>query len=225
MTKHVKTPKIAAKVEAPLLLKKSVTITAPRFDMAHYRIIGTTPYMQARFTQKAKNQMRAKMEAGSQARKGQKREPRDFKADYEAAKYVSAQGWNGIPAGAFRAAAISACKIVGFHMSKAKLALFFEHDGFDKYEGTPLIRIEGTPEMNEMAVRNDNGGADLRVRPMWREWSCNLRVSYDTDMFSEQDVTNLLVRAGMQIGIGEGRPDSRKGFGLGLGLFKLAGDE
>mgnify|MGYP000574967647 FL=1 len=73
-----------------------------------------------------------------------------------------------------------------------------------------------------MAVRNATGVADLRVRPMWREWSCVLRVTYDEDQFSLQDVTNLLVRVGTQVGIGEGRPDSRQSAGLGWGLFRLA---
>ena len=35
------------------------------------------------------------------------------------------------------------------------------------------------------------------------------------------DVTNLMQRVGMQVGIGEGRPDSRDSAGLGWGTFRL----
>jgi hypothetical protein len=72
-----------------------------------------------------------------------------------------------------------------------------------------------------MAVRNATGVADIRVRPMWREWGANVRVKYDADQFTIQDVTNLMQRVGMQVGIGEGRPDSRDSAGLGWGTFRL----
>ena len=72
-----------------------------------------------------------------------------------------------------------------------------------------------------MAVRNATGVADIRVRPMWREWTMSLTIRYDGDQFTAQDVTNLLSRVGMQVGIGEGRPDSRESAGLGWGTFEI----
>ena len=72
-----------------------------------------------------------------------------------------------------------------------------------------------------MAVRNATGGPDIRVRPIWREWSADVRVRYDADQFTLNDVTNLMDRVGMQVGIGEGRPDSRQSAGLGWGTFRL----
>jgi hypothetical protein len=110
-------------------------------------------------------------------------------------------------------------------MTLAKLSIFFEADGFDAVDGTPLIRIIGEPEVCEMPVRNATGVIDIRVRPMWREWSATLRIRYDLDQFSQTDVANLLQRVGMQVGIGEGRPDSKSSSGLGWGLFKIAEGE
>jgi len=72
-----------------------------------------------------------------------------------------------------------------------------------------------------MAVRNATGVADIRVRPMWREWGAHVRVKYDADQFTLTDVTNLMARVGMQVGIGEGRPDSKSSAGLGWGTFEL----
>lgn len=34
-------------------------------------------------------------------------------------------------------------------------------------------------------------------------------------------MVNLLSRAGLQVGIGEGRPDSKKSAGMGYGLFTV----
>ena len=87
----------------------------------------------------------------------------------------------------------------------------------------PLVRIIGdAPERNMLHTRNATGVIDLRVRPMWRRWSCNLRISYDGSQFKTSDVLNLLARVGMQVGIGEGRPDSRMSAGMGMGLFRLS---
>lgn len=203
-------------------IEKSVgiQIPAPKFETLEFELVGTAPYVQARFSEKARTLMEDKMKAGSVAKKGKKRDPRNFEDDYEGAKHKSEEGWIGIPASCFRNASISACRLVGFKMTLAKLSLFIEADGFDALDGTPLVRIIGEPEPNKMPVRNATGVCDIRIRPMWREWSCKLRIRYDTDQFSRADVANLLMRVGMQVGIGEGRPDSRSSAGLGWGLFK-----
>lgn len=206
-----------AKIEIP---RREVQIPPPRLQVVEFILRGTAPYMQARFAQKAMLAMRAKHEAGSVAKKGKKRDARDFTADYEGAKHVSTEGWCGIPAGAFRSACISACRLVGFKMTLAKMSLFVEADGFDAIDGTPLVKIEGECEPSEMPVRNATGVVDIRVRPMWREWRVKLRIKFDLDQFSMEDVANLLMRVGTQVGVGEGRPDSKSSHGMGFGLFE-----
>ena len=201
---------------------QSVAIKPANIQTAEFNIKGTAPYVQARFSGKAMQAMMTKMAAGSTASKSRAKPARDFDDDYRQAMHISTEGWYGIPAGAFRQAMISACRLVGFKMTLAKLSVFVHADGFDKIDGIPLIRLEGTPERTDMAVRNATGVADIRVRPMWREWSAKVRVKYDADQFTLQDVTNLMQRVGMQVGIGEGRPDSRESAGLGWGTFELA---
>jgi len=56
---------------------------------------------------------------------------------------------------------------------------------------------------------------------MWRKWGATVRIRYDEDQFTAEDVVNLLLRAGQQVGIGEGRPYSKTSNGLGFGLFKI----
>jgi len=201
-----------------------VQITAPDIRSAEFKIIGTSPFVQVKFSEKTKAAMRAKMEAGSQATKSRKKEPRDFDEDFRQALHVSSEGWYGIPAPAFRSGMISACRLVGFKMTLAKLTVFVEADGVDKEDGTPLVKIEGTPEPVIHHVRNATGVADLRVRGMWREWSAGVRIQFDHSQFSVTDVTNLLARVGMQVGVGEGRPDSKSSAGMGWGTFRIAGE-
>lgn len=204
-------------------VQTAVQIKPANIQQAVFKIKGTAPYVQARFSAKAMQAMKEKMLAGSTAKGKKVREARNFEEDFEQAKHVSEQGWVGIPASSFRQAIISACRLVGFRMTLAKLSVFVAADGFDRVDGIPLIKLQAPePERTEMAVRNATGVADIRVRPMWREWAADVTVSYDADQFTLQDVTNLMQRVGMQVGIGEGRPDSRDSAGLGWGTFTLA---
>ena len=119
---------------------------------------------------------------------------------------------------------VAACRLVDFKMTDAKQCVYIECDGFDKDERIPLVRItKGKPEYFEQAVRNETGVADIRARPIWEEgWEAVVRVTYDADRFTLEDVSNLLMRAGSQVGIGEGRQASRKCVGLGWGAFEIA---
>lgn len=186
-------------------------------------IVATAPLVQNKFSAKARNKMMATQAAGSTAKGKKVREARDFDADFEAAIHRAEDGWIGIPAPAFRAAMISACRLVGYQMTKAKLSVFVEADGLDIDDGTPLVRLNaGEPERHEAMVRNATGVADVRIRPMWRQWSATLNIKFDADQFTADDICNLLDRAGQQVGIGEGRPDSKSSAGMGWGTFTLA---
>ena len=200
---------------------EAVSITAPKIVTAEFRIVGTAPYVQLRFSEKAMNAMRTKMEAGSQANKKKAKEARDFDEDFRQALHVSDEGWPGIPASAFRNAMISACRLVGFKMTLAKLSVFILPDGFDRVDGVPLIKIEGTPEPHIMHARNATGVCDLRVRAKYLPWAATVRVQYDADQFTATDAANLMNRVGTQVGIGEGRPDSKASAGMGWGTFRL----
>jgi hypothetical protein len=203
-------------------LGQSVVIAAPNFSTASFRIKGTAPYVQLRFSQKARNTMRSNMEEGQKNKRGKAKGARNFAEEFPQAMYKSTEGWHGIPAASFRNAMISACRVVNFKMTLAKLSVFVEADGFDAEDGTPLVKIYGEPEPYESLVRNATGVADIRVRAMWREWGADVRIRYDLDQFKLQDVSNLMARVGMQVGLGEGRPDSKASAGLGFGLFELA---
>lgn len=202
---------------------QEVRISPPKFTVLNVEIKGISPLVQNRFPAKAKNMMMDKMTAGSTARGKKVRDARDFENDFNAAMYKGEGGWNGIPASSFRNASIDVCRMVGFKMTHAKMSVFIEADGFDELEGTPLVRLiaPNPPERTEMAVRNATGVADIRIRPMWREWGAMVRIRFDEDQFTAEDVINLINRAGMQVGIGEGRPFSKSSNGMGWGMFTV----
>lgn len=202
--------------------QETVSIKAPNLKTIIVSIIGTAPLVVHRFSHKAQQGMLDKMEKGSVAKKGQKREAADLDGLYNEARYQSPEGWDGFNASAIRHALISACRLVGFKMTIAKLSCFVIEDGRDKVEPQiPLIKIYGKPRRLDMWARVETGAAYMTIRPCYDEWKSKVKIRFDADQFSVDDVINLLARAGEQVGICEGRPDSKNSVGMGWGTFRI----
>lgn len=198
-------------------------IKPPDFRTLQLKIVGTSPLVVHRFSAKAMQEMRDTQEAGSTARSKKTRQPKDFDALFEGAKHISDEGWEGFHAAAFRNGAISACRLVGFKMTMARLAFMVEADGYDRVDGAPLVRLLNTECEKWIApVRLKTANTvDLRVRPLYRKWSALVNFRWDAGVFTADDIVNLISRVGQQVGIGEGRPDSKESNGIGYGLFSL----
>jgi hypothetical protein len=204
--------------------KKQVafSIKAPNFQTVEVGIRGTAPLMVHKFSMKARNQIQAKQTSADKVKMA--RAPKDYKAEFNAARYVAKQGWDGVYAGSFRNSMIRAASYGGgLTMTQAKGLLFVVAEGFDKEDGTPLVRIKGKAIHDTRPARNDGGGIDMRNRPRYDVWSAKLKISYDADLLSAQDVLNLLARAGESVGIGDGRPSSPNSNGCGFGTFNVEG--
>lgn len=201
-----------------------VTIGAPKFTTAEFTIhADNCPLVIHRFSAKTKQQMKDKMETGKAAGNKKNREAKNTEDTYQEARYISNEGWDGFHAGALRNAMISACRLVGFKMTLAKLSIFVEQDGRDAQEPQiPLIRIIGKPTKQEDMARVETGQPYVTVRAAYHDWSAKVRIRFDADQFTLADVTNLMHRVGQQVGIGEGRPDSKNSAGMGWGLFRVA---
>lgn len=202
---------------------KSLTIPAPNFKTAEFHIIGTSPLVIHRFSAKTKAEMKAKMETGKPSSSKKNRKAKNTDDTYNESRYISKAGWDGFHAGAVRNAMISACRLVGFKMTLAKLSLFVEADGQDKLEPQiPLIRIIGKPIKQEDMARVQTGQPYVTVRAAYHDWEAKIRIRWDADQFTLEDVANLLTRVGIQVGLCEGRPDSKNSAGMGWGCFRLA---
>jgi len=201
---------------------KVVTIKAPNFQIAVFEIKGAAPLVIHRFSKKTQDEMRLKMETGKSASSKKDREAKSTDDTYNESRYISKEGWDGFHAGAIRSAMISACRLVNFKMTLAKLSVFVLQDGWDeKQPQVPLIRIIGTPIKQEDMARVETGQPYVCVRAAYHDWSAKVRIRWDADQFTVEDIYNLLHRVGMQVGICEGRPDSKKSAGMGWGLFTV----
>jgi len=199
-----------------------VSIKAPKFMTSKFKVKGLTPLVIHRFSAKTKNQMKQKMETGKAASNKKNREAKMTDDLYQDARYISKDGWDGFNASSIRCAMIRACSLVGFKMTLAKLSVFVIQDGWDAKEPQmPLIRIIGEPTKQEDIARVETGQPYVCVRAAYHNWEADITIRWDGDQFTHQDIINLLARAGMQVGIGEGRPNSKKSVGMGWGTFEV----
>lgn len=207
--------------------KQTITIKPAKLVVLPLVIEGDSVYVQNKFSEKARQQIEATQRAGSTDKSKKTREAKDFEETWRQAMHIGTDGKHGIPASSFRLACISACRLIGFKMTLAKLAIFTLSDATER-DGTPLVHLSTKPRKLEdtpiLPVRNDNGSIDLRLRPMWDPgWRANLRIRFDADVFTATDVANLIERVGQQVGIGEGRHDSKDSAGQGWGTFRVVG--
>ena len=205
--------------------EREIVVSAPDMRVAVFHIRGTQPYVQNKFSNKAIDTIREQQLKGHSSKKGKAKSPKNFNEMYESSKHVSTEKWYGIPAIAFRKAMISACRLAGFKMTIAKLSVFIIPDGFDD-RGKPLVKItKGRPVKDEDIVKIQRT-IDLHARALWKPgWEAKVTIRWDNDQFTIEDLTNLLIRVGIQVGIGEGRPDSPNSAGLGFGLFDILNKE
>lgn len=202
---------------------QSVTVSAPNIKQAIFHIEGKdgSPLVYQRFSRRTQEEMIKAQEAGGTAKSKRKREAKNFTSLFEEATYRDRNdGWFGLNATGIRNALVGACRLVNFKMTVAKLSIDVIPDGWDE-DATPLVRIYGERKMFTTNTRNASGVMDLRARPRWDEWRMAVRLQWDGDQFTAADVTNLLMRVGLQCGLGAGRPNSKDSCGMGWGLFRI----
>jgi hypothetical protein len=218
---------MAAKYPASAEASTAITIDAIAAETLTVPIVGTSPLIVHRFSEKAKQTMLDAM----QGRKSPK-QPKDPKAEYEAAFYrmkygyaldeLTAEGERlpgvpepgyGFPASAFKMATVGGARFYPstVTMTSLRSGIFMKGEPGD--DGTQLFRIEGEPRMREDVVRVGRGGTDLRYRPQFDEWSTSLIVVYVTSLLTRDSLLSLIDAGGLGVGVGEWRPEKDGDYG------------
>ncbi len=184
---------------------RGIVILQPDIRLLRVPIIGTTSLIVHSWSNKAIQMILAKQKKEPQKAK----EAKDPEADYRDSQYIADDGWLGVPAVAFKAAMVGACRQVdGLSMTLAKRLAFCQPDGFSTKQNIELARIHGEPRMRRDMVRVASGTADVRFRAEFPKWSAVLQIEYNAQVIEAGQLLNLLCIAGYSEGIGEWRPSA-----------------
>lgn len=193
-----------------------IIIPTPEIATITVGIRGVSPLIMHAWSAKAKQMMLDK-QMGIPVPKKQAKSPED---DYNGARYISAQGWDGVPATAFKAAMVGACRLVdNLNMTLAKRLFFVEADD----AASNLVRIYGEPEMRQDMVRLETGVADIRFRPEYNPWRAAVTIRFLNGIIKPSAVVNLMALAGMAEGVGEWRPSAPKSATGTYGMWEIEG--
>ena len=77
----------------------------------------------------------------------------------------------------------------------------------------PMVPIK----YDKMVIANHGGKRErvpcIIIRPMFKNWSANLKIKYDADLISFEQIVNLINRAGVGRGLGAFRPEKGGEYG------------
>lgn len=184
----------------------SLTITLPKLNIGimEIPIIGDSPLIVHKWSEKAKQQIRAK-----QAKlPNLGRDVRDPIQEFKDSMYVQDDGTYAFPAIAFKNAAVDACSHV---------------DGITKVLARGAFHVVGEfvriytldqPEMREDTVRIGMGVGDLRYRGAFNRWAALVTIRFNQNVLTESQIVNLLNLSGFAIGVAEWRPEKNGAFGM-----------
>jgi len=225
------------KKKAPIEKEVKVEIPAPNIKTMKVEIIGTSPIIYHKWTQKAKEMILKKQMKDPEANK---RTPRDPEGEFRASFYYDKDEELAFPSGNIKQAMVGAVRnLEGVTMTLIRGAVFTlgDEEGLIKllYKRKPIKlskklkmyngesksdiiigtdpAFPGIVEIREDMVRVMGGGADVRFRGQVKDWTMEFLVRFNADVLSASQVLNLLQTAGFSCGLGEWRPEKNGDYG------------
>ena len=217
-----------------MAIKKTEVIEIKPIEEVKFniRVVGDTPLIMHRWTEKAKRQM---LEGMKSARKGKAKDKKNPVFDFIDCMYwltempavtnemdeeecerlfneAIADGARFcFPVTGFKQAAISAAYRLGWAKDKMSLRGVFHIDS----DENGMVEIKSdTPIMREDAVRVGMG-TDLRYRGEFRNWYADLTVTYNHNgNYDISSIVNMINAGGFVCGVGEWRPERDGQYGM-----------
>lgn len=183
------------------------------------KIVGDTPLIMHAWSEKAKREM---LEKQMKATKTKSRDAKNPVEDFIRSMYwltpmpteMTEDGFNkaivagarfGFPVTAFKQAAISASYRLGWSKDKMSLRGVFFIEG----DENQMLEIKSDPPiMREDMVKVGMGTADIRYRGEFRNWSADMKITYNKNgQYSLEQIINIINAGGFCCGVGEWRPE------------------
>ncbi len=166
-------------------------------------MIGETPLLCHKFGETQKQAILNK-----QTQKAQQRTARDPANEVKEATYLTEDGKDGFPASGFKSAMVEVAPYLpGLDKKKLK--------GSVQILGTILPIKYSKKVVNEATVKINRGmSGDIRFRPEYKDWSCELLIKFNESLVSAEQIINALNYAGFHIGVGDWRPQTSGQYGM-----------
>ena len=179
----------------------------PKSKVAQFTIRGKSPLLTNKIRERSVEEIRVKQDLGTRGKKGK----RDKKSDFEQSMHIMPDGSTyGFPASGVKEAMVTAIRQVDFTSMAAGERLFY-------VLGEPrLIPLRcSRPVMQEDIVYlgQNAKSADLCYRARFDEWEMDVRIRYNAEVISEDQLATLLGIVGESIGLGSWRLENNGWYG------------
>lgn len=201
--------------------EESITIPAINIQTAVIRVVGDSPLIMHKWSEKAKKEILDKQMKKAKTKGHDAKDPvRDFidsmywlegepeeKTEAGFMRAIKSGARFGFPSVAFKASAVAAGFRTGVTKNMVSMNAAFHIDG-------EFVEIKGTPEMREDMVRVGMGVADIRYRGEFKNWSAEFAVRYNSSAISLEQLVNLFNLGGFACGVGEWRAEKGGAYGM-----------
>jgi len=207
---------------------KIVDIHRPNIKNLKVNLIGDTPLLVHRLTEKLKKEFESRNEGRATPKKKIRNREEEFceslywldkdGKEISAKKDPSKHKYWGFPASGVKKCAIFACrsfKNVKMTEMKGAFHILGRHI---MIKGTPQIQQEQGCDgiwVREGGKGPGTGTPNIRYRAEFPEWEASISIMYNANMITPDQIFNLLNTAGFAVGLGEDRPDkSANSYGM-----------
>lgn len=188
----------------------SIEVNEINMEEIRFNVLGTSPMIMNRFSQKAWQELLLPTARQSKATLESKLKhdpPAEFRGALYRNRSPKTPALIHVPNGAFHGAIAQA----GVDMpgaAKAKLERLTSVVDVN-------INLFGVPYLFMAMVRNSdmNRTPDVRTRPIFPDWACTVTVRYVKQLITQQTIANLFGAAGVIVGIGDWRPQKGGSYG------------
>lgn len=187
-------------------MSKDIRVEIPRIKLSTsvIKIVGDTPLVMHKFSEKSIKQMEDKH--AKKAKAG--REVRNPIQEAQDCIHRDIDGHVAFPANGFKSAAVRAATDVELKMTDMRRAFHINGEFVKINADEPVMRTD--------TVKVGMGSTDIRYRPQFNNWNCEVTVTYNENVISLEQIVNLFNVAGFGVGIGEMRPEKKGGFTFGM---------
>lgn len=181
---------------------KTIQIPEIKLKSMVVSIMGTTPLLTNRFSERARKEIEDKQQHEAKGA----REARNPEAEFHDAMHQLADGVYGFPSDGIKKALVAA----GFRFADEKGT----HLRGILNIPTAHVAIQASePTMRSDPVRLQGMKFSIAYRPQFFPWAMDVPVVFNASMIGEAQILNLFQIAGFSIGIGSWRPENNGTFG------------